>query len=90
MVNFNRGIRRIAKLYKTFSIKYPDLLGFVKRDYKYYLEHKHLYKACWITFFSNRILCNYADSAGYWTEIKVFSREFYKVYQIVESWIRDE
>ena len=46
MANFNRGIRRVAKLYKTFSIKYPDLLGFVKRDYSYYLEHKHLYKAC--------------------------------------------
>lgn len=46
MANSNRGIRRIAKLYKTFSIKYRDLLGLVKRDYSYYLEHRSLYKAC--------------------------------------------
>lgn len=47
MANFNRGIRRVAKLYKTFSIKYPDLLGFEKGNYGYYFKHKHqLYKAC--------------------------------------------
>ena len=90
IANSNRGIRRIAKLYKTFSIKYPDLLGFVKRDYSYYLEHKHLYKACWIMFFDKTIICRYCNMHGYWTQTATSPKEFYKVYQIVESWIRDE
>lgn len=89
MGNSNRGIRRAAKLYKTFSIKYPDLLGLVKKDYKYYFEHKHLYKACWITFINNRIFYSYCDSYGYWNAGVISSREFYKVYQIVESWLRE-
>lgn len=90
MVNSNRGIRRIAKLYKTFSIKYRDLLGLVKRDYSYYLEHRSLYKACWIIFFDKIIICRYCNTHGYWIKTKISPKEFYKVYQIVESWLRDE
>lgn len=90
MGNFNRGIRRVAKLYKTFSIKYPDLLGLVKRDYRYYLEHKHPFKACWITFFDKTIICRYCNTYGDWIETTISSKTFYKVYQIIESWLRDE
>lgn len=89
MGNSNIGIRRAAKLYKTFSIKYSDLLGLVKRDCNYYFEHKYLYKACWITFINNRVFYSYCDSHGYWNGGVISSREFYKVYQIVESWLRE-
>lgn len=46
MANSNRGIRRVAKLYKTFSIKYPNLLELMKRDSNYYLAYKYAFKAC--------------------------------------------
>lgn len=71
MANFNRGIRRVAKLYKTFSIKYPDLLGVVKKDYGYYLEHIYLYKACWIIFFDKTIICRYRNIHGYWSQTTI-------------------
>ena len=90
MGNSNIGIRRAAKLYKTFSIKYSDLLGLVKRDCNYYFEHKHLYKACWITFFDKTIICRYSNIHGDWIETTISPKAFYKVYQIIESWLRDE
>ena len=89
MANFNRGIRRVAKLYKIFVIKYPNLLRFVKRDYSYYLEHKYPFKACWITFFDKTIICRYCNMYGDWIETIISPKAFYKVYQIVESWLRE-
>lgn len=98
MVNFkykNLGLRRINKLCKHFG--YNKLVKESEYDYfvRYIISGKYLLSIMFFKFKKKIKVDIYTHESDtmesyYIDHIILKSTEFYKVYQIVKSWLRDE
>lgn len=85
----NIGIRRAAKLYKALSLTYKNLSGLIKYKWAYYFYYRSYNNYIYLLFHPKRISCSCFQNSTIIDSITVHPKEFYKVYQIVESWLRE-